>query len=248
MSNTLVKTGVKIVEITPDQYGLLVKMPMNRPITDAGVAKMKASVERHGVLRDVIVVWDKKKNRYLIVDGQHLVKALVELEAPVRCRVVECKTEADITQLMIDLNNISKSWKIEDYIHGWKESGLKDYRILENANEVMYHDVQVSVIIQAYTQQNRAKATKMVKEGTFTIVDRNRGDFYLDCVSDCVTILPNTRVMNEALIKLMLSEESYNHKKMVKNIKTALLKKKIDFSHTSEKAVLEQLKKIYNTK
>jgi hypothetical protein len=247
MTKDLVLKDVKIVEITSEQYGLLAKMPMNRPITASGVKAMKESVQRNGVLRDVIVVWDKKKNRYLIVDGQHLSEALIELELPVRCRIVECETEAEITQLMIDLNNISKSWKLENYIHGWKESGLKDYRILENASTVVYPDVQVSVIIQAYTQQNRSKATKMVKLGTFSIVDRNRGDFFIDCVSDCATLLPNTRQMNEALIKLMLSEESYDHKRMIKNIKSAV-KKGIEFSLTSEKANFMILKRIYEGK
>jgi hypothetical protein len=247
MSNTIEKKSVKIVEITFEQYGLLAKMPMNRPVTADGVKKMKESVERNGVLRDVIVVWDKKKNRYLIVDGQHLTEALIQMSMPVRCRIVECETEAQITQLMIDLNNISKSWKLENYIHGWKESGLKDYRILENASTVVYPDVQVSVIIQAYTQQNRGKATKMVKDGSFAIVDRNRGDFYIDCVSDCATLLPNTRQMNEALIKLMLGEETYDHKRMVKNIKAAL-KQRVEFSHTSEKANFLILKRIYDGK
>lgn len=241
------KETVKIVEVSQEQYGLLAKMPMNRPVTQEGVKKMKGSVERNGVLRDVIVVWDKKKNRYLIVDGQHLSQALIEMSLPVRCRVVECESETEITQLMIDLNNISKSWKLENYVHGWKESGLKDYRILENAATVVYPDVQISVIIQAYTQQNRGKATKMVKDGTFAIVDRNRGDFYIDCVSDCSTMLPNTRQMNEALIKLMLSEETYDHKRMVKNIKAAM-KKGVEFSHTSEKANFLILKRIYDNK
>jgi hypothetical protein len=247
MKQDLVLADVKIINLESEQYGLIGYMPLNRPVTEAGVKKMKKSVMRNGCQRDVIVYWDAKKNKYFVIDGQHLVKALIELDLPIRCRVNENKSETEITQLMIDLNNTSKSWKLEDYVHGWKESGKKDYRVLENAHTVIYADIQLSVIIQAYTQQNRAKATKMVKEGTFTIVDRAKGEFYIDCVYDCSNFLPNTRQLNEALIKLMLSLDTYDHKRMIKNLKSAV-KHKLDFSHTSEKAIFDTLLSIYDRK
>jgi hypothetical protein len=244
MNTVNLKQTVKLT-INPEQYGLLAEMAKNRKVTENGVKQMKESVVRHGILRNVIVVWDEKKNKYFIVDGQHLVRAIKELGWDIPCLVVDCKSDAEITQLMIDLNNISRSWKIEDYIRGWKESGKKDYRILENARSIMYADIQVSVIIQAFTQETRSKATKMVKEGSFVVVDRERGEFYLDSVSDCNSFLPNTRQINEALIKLMLNVEDYNHKTFIKNLKAAN-KAKVQFSHTSEKQVYDELMRIYN--
>ena len=239
-----IKQNKKIV-IDENQYGLLTRTVFNRVLSESGIESLKESVERHGQIRNVIVVWDNKKGRYIIVDGQHLTEALKRLNQKIECIVVEVNDEAEMVQLMIDTNNIAKSWKIENYIHSWKESGKKDYRILENARSVVYADIQVSVIIQAYTQKNRSKATKMVKEGTFAIVDRTKGEFYIDCVSDCSTLLPNTRQVNEALIKVMLGVETYDHKRMIKNLKGAL-KKKVDFSHTSEKAIYNKLVEIYN--
>jgi len=243
-TKTSIKKNKKIV-IEPSQYGLLTTVAMNRPIKESSVQDLIGSLNRNGQIREVIVVWDAKKSRYIIVDGQHLCEALKKLGEPIECILVECESEAEIVQLMIDTNNISKAWKLEDYIHSWKESGKKDYRILENAKDVMYADIQLSVLIQAYAQERRSKATKMVKEGTFKILDREKGEFFIDCVSSCSTMLPNTRQVNEALIKLMLSVEDYNQKRMITNIKSAL-KRKIDFSHTSEKAIFEKLVEIYN--
>lgn len=233
----------KLVTINPEQYGLLISLAKNRPVKKSHAMQMKLSVMRNGVLRYVIVVWDSKKNKYYIVDGQHLVYALKELNLPIDCKVVECENEEQITQLMIDLNNTSKSWKLNDYIHGWAESGNKHYRLLKNAMNLTYSDMQVSVVIQAYTMQNRAKATKMVKEGRFEIVNKVKGDELIDCVSECAEIVPNTRQMNEALIKLMLRTEGYNHKHMIKRLKAVV--KHFVFS-TSEGKLYEQLETIYN--
>jgi hypothetical protein len=83
----------------------------------------------------------------------------------------------------------------------------------------------------------------MVKEGTFEIVNKVKGDELIDCVSECAEIVPNTRPMNEALIKVMLNTEGYNHKHMIKRLKAVV--KTFIFS-TSEGKLYEQLVSIYN--
>jgi len=229
--------------ITPEMYNLLQFTQKNRPIDMALVNRLKASVLRHGVFRLVVVVWDSVKQRYIIVDGQHLTVGLKQFGRNIECVVVDCETEEDMVQLMIDLNNVSKTWKLENYIHSWAESGIKAYKQLRIATQLS--DVQLTVAMQAYTQQSRAKATKMVKEGKFEIVNKNRGDELIEYVSECSAILPNTRQMNEALIKLMLKVEFYNHKHMIKRIKAVA--KTFVFS-TKEGELYKQLLGIYNGK
>lgn len=230
--------------IKPNQYDLLMMYPKNRPINSVHVMKMKLSVQKHNILRNVIVVWDEKKKKYYIVDGQHLFTAIMELNLEIRCHAIPCDDENQITQLMIDLNNTSKSWKMMDFINGWAESGNKAYRTLRNAANVTYADVQSSVIIQAYTQKNRQTATKMVKEGTFQIVDKTKGDEFIDCISECSELVPNTRQMNEALIKLMIKTKSYDHKHMVRRLKSV---GKFSIFSTNESELYKQLVKIYNS-
>jgi len=236
--------ATKEITLTLSESGLLQRIPMNRPVSDIGVNIMRESVIRNGVLRRVILTWDAKKSRYYIVDGQHLVEALKQLEYDIPCLVVGVQNEAQMVQLMIDLNNISKSWKLSDYINGWRESGNKDYRLLMNAKDVMYPDVQLSVIIQAYAQTGRGKATKMVKEGTFKITNREKSEQIIDSVSNCLGFLPNTRPINEALVKLILTNEDYDQKRMITNLKEAL-KRNVNFVLKSESETYKLLQKIY---
>jgi hypothetical protein len=133
---------------------------------------------------------------------------------------------------------------LSDYINGWRESGNKDYRLLMNAKDVMYPDVQLSVIIQAYAQTGRGKATKMVKEGTFKITNREKSEQIIDSVSNCLGFLPNTRPINEALVKLILTNEDYDQKRMITNLKEAL-KRNVNFVLKSESETYKLLQKIY---
>jgi hypothetical protein len=234
----------KEITLSPSEYGLLHKLAINRPVSGVGVNIMRESVIRNGILRRVILTWDSKKSRYYIVDGQHLVEALKQLESDIPCLVVSVENEAQLVQLMIDLNNISRTWKLVDYINGWRESGNKDYRLLMNAKDVMYPDVQLSVIIQAYAQTTRGKATKMVKEGTFKITNRDESERIIDSVSSCLGYLPNTRPINESLVKLMLTTEDYNQKKMITNLKDAV-KRNVNFVLKGETETYKLLEKIY---
>ena len=120
----------KRIVITQDDYSKLFFTHKNRVVKKTHVKLMQESVLRHGCLRLVVVVWDDVLEKYIVVDGQHLSRALMGLNRPIECHVVDCDTEQDLTQLMIDLNNISKSWKPMDYVHGWAETGNKDYQFL----------------------------------------------------------------------------------------------------------------------
>lgn len=229
------------IVITTEEYGTLARTEKNRLIKMPHVKKMQESVVRNGILRYVIVVFNKALNKYVIVDGQHLSVALQNLNMDIPCILVDCKNEEELTQLMIDLNNTSKSWKLEEYINGWAASGLEDYKYLKTA--IVMNDVQQSVIIQAYTQNVRSKATEMVKNGTFVIVDRIKGDQMIENVSNLLSILPNTRQMSEALMQIMLKTSDFNVKQMLKNAKKAV---KTTIFSTREKELREQLLVIYN--
>jgi len=233
------------LKVEPETYGLLRPRPNNRPTSASGIRVMKESIKRNGILRYPIVVWNGKKSCYDIIDGQHLIAAARELELSFNCIVAENLSENEIVQLMIDLNNINRKWKLEDYINNWILSGDKQYRPLRNSIVETYKDIQATVIIQAYTQKPRAIATKMVKEGTFTIVNKERGDFLLDCVSECNEYLPSSRQVNEALIKLMLKVENYDHKRMMKNLRSKY--KSLDMIHTKESSVYNALSEMYHS-
>lgn len=243
LKNLTIKKN-KVIVLTPAMYHLLDRVSNNRPIFEDNYLRMKMSVIRNGVTRHLVVIWDEEEKVYRIVDGQHLAKVCKEFNLDIECRIVELNSKEEITQLMIDLNNTGKGWKMLDYVGAWAKIGKTDYKKLTNYAEVEFPYIQISVIIQALTQQNRTKATKMLKAGTFTIVNKVRGEQLIEYVSDCLNILPNTRQMNEALIKLMLKTESYNHSHFIKKLKAVV--KTYVFS-TKEGELYKQLVKIYNS-
>lgn len=228
--------------IESSAYDTLYKYKTQRPVNAGHVLVMKDSVIRNGQIRPVMVV--EIKDKLFVIDGQHLLEALIQLDMPVWCQMIECDSDEQITQLIIDLNNTSKSWQLTDYVNSWAMSGLKDYRQLKRDSEITFKDVQITVIMQAYTQKSRAKSTKLVKEGKFEIVNKTRGEELIQNICELNYVVPNTRQMNEALIKLMLNSESYNQQHMYKRLKA--VGKTYVFS-TKEGQLYKQLLEIYNS-
>lgn len=235
-------TSSNRIFIDNQNYDKLVLVNKNRPINPMQLQKLKASVMRNGVLRMVIVVKDEKTGNYIVVDGQHLTKVLQSLNYKIECQVVDCFDENHLTQVMIDLNNVSKSWNAKDYVHAWAESGLKDYKILRN--ELATTSLQLSVLLIAYSQKLRPTSTLLMKQGKFEIVDKKLGDKYLNNVLACNKIVEGCRPMNESLIRVMLENENYNQSQMIANLKYA---KKNNFVFSkSEGKLLKQIRGIYN--
>ena len=228
------------IVITPKDYHLLNFVKGNRPVKQDHVNRMVESVKQNGVTRDVVLVNSIFEKGYDIADGQHLTKALMALGRDIECRVMKCKDEAARVRLMIDLNNTCKSWKANDYIHSWAESGIADYKILRKAME--FSTIQLSVFLMAYTQKRRGIATAMMKKGTFEIADKQYGDTIIRNVMDCHNFVDNTRAINECLVNLMVSVGGYNHKRMLKNLK--LSKQFLHFS-PNEGEMFKQMVKVY---
>ncbi len=242
MKNTIKKSFANSnrIVITQDNYSQLFFTHKNRVVKKPHVKLMQESVLRHGCLRLVVVVWDDVLEKYIVVDGQHLTRALMALNRPIECHVVDCETEQDLTQLMIDLNNISKSWKPMDYVHGWAETGNKDYQFLRSV--LVKNTLQLSVVLMAYSQKRRMITTKDMREGTYKITDKEYGTKLISQIRDCNNHVPSTRAMNEALVQLMISIENYDHKRMIKNLRVAV--KTIIFDK-SETKMYNQLVDIY---
>ena len=205
------------ITITPEGYGHLSFIKRNRPVKPKHVKVMKASVELHGCFRDVLVVYDEVDNVYVIVDGQHLAKSLMELGRDIKCHIID--SESELTKLMIDLNTTSKSWSVDNYIHAWAESGLKEYKELR---DILKDNVnlQSTIIFMAYLRSgSRMVATNTVKEGSFKIANRANGDLILSQVKDCNKLLQSSRVVNQVIVQLILSVENYDHARMLRALK-----------------------------
>jgi hypothetical protein len=245
------KKTISIQNVGNDQFVVITKKDLkdkvysletNRQKSEDNIRKLHASVVEIGNERNPKLFWDEKKGKFCIYDGQHLLEVLFEKmgEEMVTCKFnPKIKTTADATRAMILLNNTGKKWECMDYVRSHAKSGKIDYQILLPE---LKRDLQLTTIIQAYSQESRSVATKMLKSGTFAIKDKEKGDILLDNIAECMKNSHSTRQMGEALIKLMLNVK-YNHKKMIRNLKS--VRKNVQFS-TKEGELYNQLLAIYN--
>lgn len=242
MSASIINEAKRIT-ISQEEYDKLENIKSNRPFSDKIYKKMAESVFRYGCLRDLIVYWDSVKKKYVIIDGQHLFKVLMYFELPIHCKVVQVE-KGELTKLMTYINNINKGWSLNDYIHSWAENGNHFYKIVQKTLEK--YSVQESVILMAYTFTTRAKATKLCKDGTLEITNRDKSEKLLSYLTDTHEFLPNNRVYNEAIMKLIIklsSTDNYDNTRMLRNLNTHA--KKTNFS-VNESEIYKQLVNIYN--
>lgn len=204
----------------PDEMHLLERTERNREVTNKHVTEMRESVERNGIIREPIIVPNpNKKGYFLIIDGQHLIEALKQLSHAIPCKIVDVANDEAMIDLMIDINNKSKSWSLEDYITSRAKSGNKDYKFI--LSEIERTGLQTTVVLMAYAQnRSRTAVTKETKKGAYKIVNKKEGAQLLQRIQECGTHIGSTRPINQALVSLMLlHEEGYKHTKFIKLIK-----------------------------
>lgn len=204
----------------PDEMHLLERTERNREINEKHVGVMRESVERNGVIREAIIVPNpRKKGYFLIVDGQHLIESLKQLSHAVPCKIVDVANDEAMIDLMIDINNKSKSWVLEDYITSRAKAGNKDYKFI--LSEIERTGLQTTVVLMAYAQnRSRGTVTKNIKAGSYKVVDKKAGEVLLQRIKECGTHIGSSRPINQALVSLMLLHEGgYKHTKFIKSIK-----------------------------
>ena len=94
----------------------------NRRITPH-YKNIKSSVKMYGLVSPVVVVWNKTLKLYEILDGQHRIEAVLELneegiKIPLKYIVNDNKfaTVEDKVSLIQSINTVSRNWSIADII------------------------------------------------------------------------------------------------------------------------------------
>lgn len=144
----------------------------NRPTKDNHVQGMTLSVLKLGVTRMINVVRTSAfgtENGLYILDGQHLVKAILSL-TPNNLRgdfIVSIKDIEDIEDIIATvslINSTASNWKLEDYLTSWVAEGKKDYILLEDT--LRRTKQNINSLIEAFTLQ-QGNGNKEFKEGRF---------------------------------------------------------------------------------
>lgn len=152
-------------------------LPFNRKIAKKHVLKMMKSVQESDLIRDPLLGrMSYDDNRLAIVDGQHLVSALVILSKDpkykrIKCKVKDYTTKGQVIKDISKINNVQKTWKDENYLDAWYMFGpagnpehFPNYSHLWT--RVNQGHLPIGLLIDVYTLNKDA-----FKEGRLTFYD-----------------------------------------------------------------------------
>ena len=215
----------------------------NRETNEQHIKKMSFSLKLLGLLRCPVVIFNESLGKYLILDGQHLIKGSILNKIPVvYCIVYQGKEKS---KAMSTLNNTQKPWGLLQFIkHFAKQTKKNDYQTLLDA--MKGSKVKSSVLPMIFTNKSRGEAKKDVVSGNFKIVNKNANEIIKNVGKcyDCNDTLPKTRQYQEKLVLLMLNTKNFNIIQFTKNLCTI----KVENFGNDEAKIAEQLANIYSSK
>lgn len=194
---------------------------INRRVDPGHVTKLAQSIDKMGVIRPVVVAnmpfVDGKLKTY-IIDGQHLYMACLRNNLDIPYLTIEINNLHDLVDKIALLNASSKSWTMQDYIQSWKIIN-KDYGILQTMFQ--RYDIELSQIAQilhsGFTLTHHHMITRMLKKGTFSINDLDKGITVLDRITDALKLVPRLdRSSNKSFISAFSAfcmQPGYDHAK-----------------------------------
>jgi hypothetical protein len=155
---------------TTTKYDMFSYLPMNREVNSKHVESMVKSLNKMGCIRDVIVVTTNAfegLTKTYVIDGQHLLNALIRQNAPVSYRSLKLNTVEEIVSCMAMLNNSSKSWGLLDYVNAYKVVNNDYMKLLKYIN---IYNLEPTMIAMIATNNTKSTCiSKLIKEGSFSI-------------------------------------------------------------------------------
>jgi len=157
-------------------------LPFNRSITAAHVSKMAQSVKDCGLLRAPIIgkLNYIKPPVYAIIDGQHLVSAVVAINNEpefenIDCIVRDYESKREVIKAVAKVNNTMNMWKDRHYLSAWYLFGPENEDYYENykfLNNLLTNDhMPCSFLITLY-----CTSKDDFKEGKLLFRDREFSD------------------------------------------------------------------------
>ena len=152
-------------------------LEFNRVVSHQHVSKMIKSVEKCGILRFPVIgdVSFFDSRGLVIIDGQHLLTAILKTMSPTDTIEVIVKTytnKRDVIQDIATLNNTNKSWNDKDYLEAWYNFGSENTKYYLNYEKLYdysvgrFEAVSISLLVDIFTL-NKTK----FKEGELEFFD-----------------------------------------------------------------------------
>lgn len=180
----------------------------NREVNESHVEKLKESFQTFGVasLFITIVMTKAFKNavQYIIGDGQHSLRALMELGYAFNYVIVELEedTPLNVTQYISGLNNNVMSWGTGTYLDSYAINGISEYKTLKVAKEK--YNLTITDLLNIFDVSN-----KNFKEGTIKFPNEEDSVKLLKAVARVKPFIPNKAFTRRSLYKVMRSCTNY---------------------------------------
>ena len=209
-----------------DGKGFDFLVALNRRIIPAQVTALAQSINRMGVIRPIVVAnftYLGKEGTY-IIDGQHLYHALLRNNLDFPYVEITINSDADLVEVIALLNSSSKSWTLLDYIQAWTYI-VPDYKILmSHFNTYDLEILQLASILHFNVVgafPDSGKISKVIKNGTFNVINQPACIKLLDCITDVLKIIPRMdRMSNKTFVAAYVdyynSKKDYDHAKFCK--------------------------------
>ena len=158
-------------------------LEFNRDISERHTEKMLKSIVDCGILRLPVIgdvsAFDKRK--FVIVDGQHLCNAIINIPVgegidKVDVIVKKYKSKKEVIEDISKLNNTQKTWNDENYLDAWFKYGrdndfFSNYSYLYNLYNNVFDGLPCGFLVELYTSNKSA-----FREGNLQFRDREFSD------------------------------------------------------------------------
>lgn len=200
-------------------YNMFSYLPMNREVNPKHVESMVKSINKMGCIRDIIVVKTKVFEgipKTYVIDGQHLLNALIRGNMPVSYRELKLDTVEEIVSSMAMLNNSSKSWGLMDYVNAYKVVNNDYMKLLKYIN--MYN-LEPTMIGMIATTGSKTGISKLIKEGRFEISNSRTEAMCKEFSDIFIKIGKADRWVKFNFLDVFMSVYgNYDHDKALKNL------------------------------
>lgn len=219
---------------TTKKYDQFKTLPHNRKVNTRQVTNLENSIRALDLtMFSPIMV----KNNY-IIDGQHRFNACRNLNMPIHYIELDSLPEKDIITAISLLNNNSKNWSAEDFLHLYCQLGHRSYQeVKEFMNIYSINSLSVAIYFLSGFDQYKSAINKKFKDGLFEIkredLDKAMeiGSWYRTLKDNIETYYPSKKEnkfisSNNFLFALaeLSKKVNYSQNNLIANLNTELAK------------------------
>tara|TARA_A100001391_G_C5084432_1_gene280755 strand:- start:24092 stop:24862 length:771 start_codon:yes stop_codon:yes gene_type:complete len=204
----------------------------NRAIDNANLNKIKNSIKSRGQIMPVLITKD-----FTVIDGQHRVIALQELELLVHYVICNSYIPSDVEEV----NNIGKKWDIRARVNNLAEHGNVNFVELKKMYDKWGETFSDGTINDAFHKTSRLSC-HAIRDKTY-LIDKNIGNEVLNNAKIMREIVPKATQNKfvRALKKVMLFNSNFD----INTLRHKAENKKLNV-YNNESEIQEEIIEVYN--